>query len=212
MKFLTFDETRDFPYYNNNPHISKVGWLILILSVIIGYLLSAMTSLFSELLGGIVFVGVILIPLLYLSDWDYSLIFKKPTKSEIILAVMLFVGYIIYAIIVDSGLQLIGVVSADSQPMQVTVESIVALVFSMMGEELMKFVPLMFLMRVFYKFTQNRNMSLAVAVIIVMIVFGLLHYTGEVITVLLIQASVQYLKCTDISKQRIFWFPISHTF
>ncbi len=212
MKFLTFDETRDFPYYNNNPRISKGSWLILILSVIIGYLLSAMTSLFSELLGGIVFVGVILIPLLYLSDWDYSLIFKKPTKSEIILAVMLFVGYIIYAIIVDSGLQLIGVVSADSQPMQVTVESIVALVFSMMGEELMKFVPLMFLMRVFYKFTQNRNMSLAVAVIIVMIVFGLLHYTGEVITVLLIQASVQYLKCTDISKQRIFWFPISHTF
>lgn len=187
MKFLTFDETRDFPYYNNNPRISKGSWLILILSVIIGYLLSAMTSLFSELLGGIVFVGVILIPLLYLSDWDYSLIFKKPTKSEIILAVMLFVGYIIYAIIVDSGLQLIGVVSADSQPMPVTVESIVALVFSMMGEELMKFVPLMFLMRVFYKFTQNRNMSLAVAVIIVMIVFGLLHYTGEVITVLLIQ-------------------------
>ncbi len=187
MKFLTFDETRDFPYYNNNPRISKGGWLILILSVIIGYFLSGIISLFSELLGGIVFVGVILIPLLYLSDWDYSLIFKKPTKSEIILAVLMFVGYIIYALIADYGLQCIGITSTAPYSTTVTVESIVALVFSMMGEELMKFIPLMFLMRVCYRFTQNRNMSLAVAVIIVLIIFGLLHYSGEVLTVLLIQ-------------------------
>ena len=40
-----------------------------------------------------------------------------------------------------------GVVSSSPEEMGVTIESTVGLIFSMMGEELLKFIPLMFFMR-----------------------------------------------------------------
>lgn len=66
MKFLTFDETRDFPYYNHNPRISKAGWAVLLILTPIVYILSMFISNFSELIGGAVFCFGLLIPLLYL--------------------------------------------------------------------------------------------------------------------------------------------------
>ena len=40
----------------------------------------------------------------------------------------------------------------------------------------MKFIPLMFLMRAVYKFTENRKLAVIASSVIIMIYFGLLHY------------------------------------
>ena len=53
--------------------------------------------------------------------------------------------------------------------------STIVLIFSLMGEEFMKFIPFIFFLRVFYKYSNNRKLSLILSIIIVMIFFASLH-------------------------------------
>ena len=195
MKFLEFDETRDFPFYNLNPQISNFGWVVLLLSVPVAYVTYGLfgSGPGMEIIGSIVFCLIMLLPLLYFSNWDYALIFRKPTKNEIILGVLLFLGYMVYSLIVGTVLDtfsLSGMSLSSASSMGINVESTIGLIFSMMGEELFKFIPLMFLMRVVYKFSENRNLAVAISTTIVLIVFALLHYnppTNTLVSVLLLQ-------------------------
>jgi len=189
MKHLTFDETRDYPYYRHNPKIAKWQWFVLIFLLPVA--LFGQFLFPSEFTGGIFFCFALLIPLLYFSKWDYKLLFHKPTKNELILAVLMFAGYMIYAIVIGeilTVLNLAGSETASSFPVDIV--SIISLIFSMMGEELLKFIPLMFLLRLFYKFTDNTKVSMALSVAIVLTVFRLMHYypaENTIISVLLLQ-------------------------
>lgn len=177
-KYFQYDEPRDFPYYNHNPRLSKKAWLALLLSVPIAYI-AYVASMSNELVSSILFCFIMLIPLLYFSKWDYNLLFKKPTKNEILLAALMFICYMIYAILMGAALEYLGVPSADTSAVEdstYNIISLISLIFSMMGEELLKFIPLMFFMRLFFKFSKNRNVSFAVSSVIIMIFFGLLHY------------------------------------
>ena len=97
---MKFDETRDFPYYRNNPRISKKGWIVLLLSIPFSYIIYSIISLGSEFIGSLAFCLLLLIPLLYYSNWDYSLLFKKKKKNELILAFLMFIGYMVYSTVV----------------------------------------------------------------------------------------------------------------
>ena len=175
-KYFQYDDARDFPYYNHNPRLSKKAWIALLLTVPIAYI-AYIASMTNELVSSIIFCFIMLIPLLYLSNWDYKLLFEKPTKNEILLAALMFIGYMIYTIVMTYTLEYLGVPSAaaDETPAY-NIISIASLIFSMMGEELLKFIPLMFFMRLFYKISNKRNMSFAMSSAIIMIFFGLLHY------------------------------------
>lgn len=195
LNFLEFDNNRDFPYYRHNPRLSKVAWAILLLLVPISFLMEPIFSEItgSDIIGSLAFCLTLLIPLLYFSKWDYSLMFHKPTKNEIILAVLMFVGYMTYSIalgFVLDPLGLSGTPTSDGMTSFVTLDSTIGLIFSMMGEELIKFIPLMFFMRVVYRFSENRSLSIAISTVIVMIFFGLIHYNppeNTLISVLLMQ-------------------------
>ena len=63
-EFFTFDETRDFPYYNHNPRLSKTAWIILLLTVPLSYI-AYIIGMDNELLSSILFCLIMLIPLLY---------------------------------------------------------------------------------------------------------------------------------------------------
>lgn len=218
MKYLQFDETRDFPFYNNNPRISKMGWLILLLCVPISYLAYAIVESYSEIFASIVFCFTMLIPLLYFSNWNYRLMFRKPTRNEIILAFLLFIVYMAYSFIMAIFLEHFNMagVETTAESMGVTVESTIALVFSMMGEELLKFIPLMFFMRLVYKFTSNRKMALAISVILVLIGFGLMHYNppySTLVSVLLIQGlGSLFMMYGYLRTKNIFVPYLSHLF
>ena len=217
MKFLEFDESRDFPFYMHNPRISVGGWLVLLLSVPISFLAYGIVGLESELIGSVLFCFIMLIPLLYFSKWDYSLIFRKPTKNEIVLAILLFAGYMIYSICVGSVLDIFGLAGAPistPEELGVTVESTVGLIFSMMAEELLKFIPLMFFMRLIYKFTENLKQSVSISVAIVLVVFGLLHYMppmNTLVSVLLLQGLGSFFEMYGYIKTKNLFVPyISH--
>ena len=217
MKFLEFDESRDFPFYRHNPQISVGGWLVLLLSVPISFLAYGIVGLESELIGSVLFCFIMLIPLLYFSKWDYSLIFRKPTKNEIVLAILLFAGYMIYSICVGSVLDIFGLAGAPistPEELGVTVESTVGLIFSMMAEELLKFIPLMFFMRLIYKFTENLKQSVSISVAIVLVVFGLLHYMppmNTLVSVLLLQGLGSFFEMYGYIKTKNLFVPyISH--
>ncbi|MEE0901067.1 MAG: hypothetical protein UIB31_00935 [Methanobrevibacter sp.] len=216
MKFLEFDDTRDFPFYRHNPRISKSGWFLLLLSVPIAYIVYAFVGEASEIIASILFCLVMLIPLLYFSGWDYSLMFRKPTKNEIILGVLLFAGYMIYSTVVGLSLDMVGLggVPETAEAMGINIESTVGLIFSMMGEELLKFIPLMFLMRVVYKFSNNLKLSVVISVTIVLIVFGLLHYwppSNTLVSVLLLQGLGSLFEMYGYLKTKNLFVPyISH--
>ena len=217
MKFLEFDESRDFPFYSHNPRISKGGWLLLILSVPVALLVYALVGFESEIIASVLFCLVMLIPLLYFSKWDYSLMFRKPTKNEIILAILMFAGYMIYALCLGSVLDMVGlggVEASSAEEVGVTIQSTVGLLFSMMGEELLKFIPLMFLMRLVYKFTDNLKISVAVSTALVLLGFGLLHYappTNTIVSVLLLQGLGSLFEMYGYLKTKNLFVPyISH--
>lgn len=181
-EFFRFeDDSRDFPYYRHNPRISKKAWIILLLLIPVSFLAYGTIAIDSEFTGSLVFCLILLVPVLYFSNWDYSLMFRKPTKKEIRLAVLLFIGYLIYAIAIGTVLDFFSQTSeVTSEYLGINLEALVSLVFSMMGEELAKFIPLMFFMRLFYKLTENRKASIVISSLIIMIYFGMLHYDPPV--------------------------------
>lgn len=79
---------------------------------------------------------------LYFLKWDYKEIFRKPSRRDIGLAVALFAGYIIYAVVVGKILEMFGIVSpgtVDTEAM--TSMTLISSLFSIMGEEFIKFIP-----------------------------------------------------------------------
>lgn len=170
---------------------------------------------YSEILGSIFFCGIMLIPLLYFSNWNLNLLFNKPTKNELILALLMFICYIIYALIMYQLLDLFGLASSSTDLLSVTWESVVGLIFSMMGEELLKFIPLMFLLRFFYHFSERKDVSLVFASIIVLTMFGLLHYNYQdyIIEPILIQGFGSIFELYGYVKTKNLLVPyLSHLF
>lgn len=162
----------DFPIYKKNPHVPKWGWIVLLIAMLAGFIFMIGTSIFAALLSML----IILIPLLYFLKWDYKAIFQKPKAKDIGLAMALFVGYIIYSLLMGTALEYLGIVGGDLVDYAtMTWMSIPPLFFSLMSEELIKFIPFMFFMRVIYKYSNNRKLSVIVSMIIVMIFFASLH-------------------------------------
>lgn len=162
----------DFPIYKKNPHVPKWGWIVLLIAMLAGFIFMIGSSIFAALLSML----IILIPLLYFLKWDYKAIFQKPKAKDIGLAVALFVGYIIYSLLMGTALEYLGITGGDLVDYAtMTWMSIPPLFFSLMSEELIKFIPFMFFMRVIYKYSNNRKLSVIVSMIIVMIFFASLH-------------------------------------
>ena len=184
---LNFDENRDFPFYNENPRMSKIGWFVLLISVVLSYCTYHYISFPNEILSSIVFLLIMLVPLLYFSNWDYSLFFKKPTGDELILAVLMFLAFFAYSLVMTNFLASTGIPNMDGSSEGIV--NIVGLIFSMMAEELVKFIPLMFLLRVLFKYTSNRKLSIILSSAVTLVFFGLIHLEPgvSIISVLLIQ-------------------------
>lgn len=189
LDYFNFEnKNRDFPFYKNNPHIPKTGWIVLFLFVFISFI--AMSICNNEIIGGLLFCIIPLVAVLHYLKWDYKAIFQKPQKSEIKLAIILFIGYIVYAMIMGIILESLslsgsGVVNES----QLTVITLISLPGFLMGEELLKFIPFMFFLRLMYKYTGNRKVSVIVSMSIVMIFFALLHLMDmeSLVSVLVLQ-------------------------
>lgn len=162
----------DFPFYRKNPHVPKWGWIVLFIACPLGLILTASSRLHITILACI----VLIVPVLYFLKWDYGAIFQKPSLKDVGLAVVLFVGYLVYAIVLGMLLENFGIVGGDLiEESSMSLMSIPPLIFSLMGEEFIKFIPFMFFLRVSYKYSDNRKLSVILSMILVMLFFATLH-------------------------------------
>lgn len=171
-RFRFEDKGYDFPFYNKNPHIPKWGWIVLFFAFIIGFIFTISSKIHFAILSCVVLV----VPVLYFLKWDYKAIFRMPSRRDILLAVALFAGYMVYAFVVDLILAQFGIVSSGLiDPASVTVADLAPPIFSIMSEEFLKFIPFMFLLRVIYKFSNNRKLSVIISVGLIMVMFASMH-------------------------------------
>ncbi|SDA37176.1 hypothetical protein [Methanobrevibacter millerae] len=171
-RFKFEDGDYDFPFYDKNPHIPKWGWIVLFIAGLIGYIFTISSKIHFAILGCI----VLIVPVLYFLKWDYKAIFRMPSLRDILLAAALFVGYMLYAFVMDMILAQFGIVSSGIvEENSITVMSLIPPIFSIMGEEFVKFIPFMFFLRVFFKYSNNRKLSVIASVALVMIMFASMH-------------------------------------
>lgn len=172
-RFKFEDEGYDFPFYNKNPYIPKWGWVVLFAAFIVGTVLAVITQkLPLIILGCIVFI----VPVLYFLKWDYKVIFRMPSRKDLVLIVALFVGYIVYGMVMEMILKQFGIVSPGTMGSEpVTIMTLVTSIFSLMGEEFFKFIPFIFFLRVIYKLSNNRKLSVIISVAIIMVMFACFH-------------------------------------
>lgn len=171
-RFKFEDDGYDFPFYNKNPYIPKWGWIVLFFTFILGMVLSISSHLPVSILCCVVFI----VPVLYFLKWDYRAIFRMPSRKEILLAVALFVGYMIYATIMEVILGQFGIVSSGTVDVNsIDAMTLITSIFSLMGEAFIKFIPFMFFLRVIYKFSNNRKLSVVISVALVLVMFASLH-------------------------------------
>lgn len=171
-RFKFEDGDFDFPFYNKNPHIPKWGWVVLFIVWLMGFFLAVSDKLHFALMGCI----VLIVPVLYFLKWDYKAIFRKPSRRDLLLVVALFAGYMIYSLAIGMVLEQIGIVSSGTvDPTSVGAMILVITVFNVLGEEFIKFIPFMFLLRVIYKYSNNRKLSVIISVALIMIMFASMH-------------------------------------
>lgn len=154
---------------------------------------------------------VIIVPVLYFLKWDYKAIFQKPSLRDVGLAVALFVGYMAYSIVMGLILNQYGIFGGTLvEPSTISIWSFFPMIFSLMTEEFLKFIPFMFFMGLIYKYSENRKLAVIISMIITMIFFAALHaYNWEMLKfALCIQGFGQFLSLLDILKLKIFSFHI----
>ena len=131
------------------------------------------------------------IPAIYICKGNYGLFFKKPKLRDIKTIILCVIGYIIYGAIISIILSRLGhPASADAvlgsgSPLIVIATTLIQLV----GEEFFKIFILLIVMYVVYKFTNERDLTIRVGIIITLLIFGLAHIGayGNILQVLLIQ-------------------------
>ena len=73
-------------------------------------------------------------------------------------------------------LEQFGIVSSGTIEIgSVNIMRIFTSVFSLMGEEFIKFIPFIFFLRVIYKYTNNRKLGVVISVALVMMMFAAMH-------------------------------------
>ncbi|MDO5810876.1 MAG: hypothetical protein Q4Q37_07240 [Methanobrevibacter sp.] len=159
-RFRFENDDLDFPIYDKNPYVPKWGWAVLFLTIPIGLLLALSPKIPIAILSCL----VVLIPLLYFLKWDIKAIYQKPRLKDVGIAVLLFAGYMIYSLALLAVLEQFGIVGGNLVgESTVTVMTMLPMVFTLMTEELIKFIPFMFFLRVGYKYSHNRKRSVVVA-------------------------------------------------
>lgn len=178
--FFKFEkEDMDFPFYNNVPKLSSIQWFILAISSIITILL-VLTH--NYIVGNdISRVLYFLIPFLgfgIVANWKYDLICKKFKRSDFKLIIILIILQLVFTILVNNILLYVFNMNAQVNPAISQLGSVLFWVLAplqIFGEELMKIIPFLIFLTVFYKITKNRKTSIIISTIIVLLMFGIMH-------------------------------------
>lgn len=191
--FFNFErENLDFPFYKDNPKLNIGQWILLTISVIIPIILLLLPHTGIERAEGLLYFAIPFLFFGIVSSWKYDLICKKFQRNDLKLIIVLIILEFIFTIAVSLALQHIFNVHAQSNPAIGELNSLLLWIvfpFQIFGEELLKIIPFLIFLTIFYKISNNRKMSIVISTALVLIIFGLIHLPAyqNLISVLLLQ-------------------------
>ena len=163
----------EFPFFMDNPKISKNKWILLIIGSII--LLLCSTSFGESDLSTIIVVLVSIIIPLYTFKGHWKEIFKKPEINDIWVILFCLICDGILTLTLSSLLGDIGISGYDNSWLNYNIFDLIFVFIQLLWEEILRFIPFISLLYLSYKYTANRNLSIIIGTIFCLIVFGLMH-------------------------------------
>ena len=190
-RFFKFEETTsDIPFYNGEPKLSKLDWMLLVMAEI----LFLIPIIFPIEMGDEVFSCylclVVLLPILYVSKGKWNLFFKKIKRSDIKLIIACTILPFVYSMAVIAVLEYLKISSNNplANETHASLSVVILMAIQLLGEEFFKIILLILIMFLIYRFTENRKLSIVIAAIFTMMAFGSVHQSyGPLIQVLLVQ-------------------------
>ena len=212
--FFKFErEGIDFPFYNSNPKLNKLDWIFLLISVLVIFFYTQLVT--PPFLSWICFL-LPMVTILIISRFKLSLIFKKLTKKDIALMVVLTIWSISTSIILYDLLSLCINLPPDESSLFVPfglstpyLLETLRLAIDLINEELFKFSIFILVLALVYKLSGNRKMGVVCAAFVTMVIFGACHLMGHGGSLRLIQCinrkqSAWLITVTNYSSSRVF--------
>ncbi len=174
--FFNFEENIcDFPFYNKEYPLSKLGLISFIIAFIIPIII-----MFSNIkMGGhfdimLLVLGITAIGIA--SHGDFTSICKRLKISDINLIFKMIILEIIFTLTISLIETIVFHVNINSNIINSSILTYIEVVIGLFGEELFVLIGFFIFTFILYKFTSNRNVSVSVAVFLSLSIFGLLHY------------------------------------
>ncbi|AGN17223.1 CPBP family intramembrane glutamic endopeptidase [Methanobrevibacter sp. AbM4] len=166
----------EFPFFKDNPRLSNTKWALLVIESVIIVLCSF--SLFGgeELSTLILFFSSIIVPL-YAFKGHWREIFKKPEINDIWVIIFCVAGDLLLGILLSFLLSYLGLVGADNSWLNYTIWDFLWVFPQLVWEEVLRFIPFIASLYLCYKGSDKRNLSVIIATIISLLVFGFVHIT-----------------------------------
>lgn len=189
FKFENQDE--DLPFYTGETELSIKGALLLFICLILFAIPIVFPIPMDDWQFSLYLCFILLLPTLFLLRGHTDLLFKRSKRSDIKIIVLCIVLSLAYSFVMLFILSQAGIASAEplEEALVFNLETVILMLFQLMGEELYKILTFLFFMFIFYRFSHNRKVSLVISLLISMVAFGLMHsgFYGGFIQVFLIQ-------------------------
>lgn len=203
-------EELDFPFYKDNPEVKVKDIIILAFSPIFFTLYTFLGISLPYNIGAYLFCLVPLVAFLYVAKGKISLIIKKPKFRDFIRVIITVFLHFIAAIGTAMIFRYVLKLGITDNPVSVEMENDIglwiAIIFQLFGEELYKLLIFLVALILIYRKTKKEKLSIALATIISLLCFGIIHLTtyNNLIQVLVIQGALaifcayNYLKTKNI--------------
>lgn len=170
------DGDRDFPFYNDESFFSIKNKIILLFSLILFIFLSFGNIKFFNGQEQIIFFFVTFIPLLLLTQGNLSTFFRKPSLNDFRLIIICYLCYEIYYLAVYAFFSLINFKTTQATNMDLNFLILMTNILQIISEEIFRAFVFILLLYLLYKITNNRKISIIISSLVMLVLFGLLHY------------------------------------
>ena len=182
--FFKFErEGIDFPFYNSNPKLNKLDWILLLISVLVIFFYTQLVT--PPFLSWICFL-LPMVTIFIISRFKISLIFKKLTKKDISLIFKLTIlSLCISLLLLFLTLLWLNLPHNETNVLNVPVGlsipyllQTIQLAIELIDEELFKFGIFILVLALVYKLSDNRKIGVVCASFVTMVIFGACHFDG----------------------------------
>lgn len=170
------DKEYDLPLLNGDSRFTTKNVIILLIGFLIGIATPFIIPPTGDgLLKAILMTVPSLLVVVYVFKDDMSNIFRMPKLRDIIIVIIGFILMFVFAIIAKLignalGIAMITDSAVNGSPLILIIRALIQL----LGEELLKFIPLIIVAACLYK-SIGRKAAIIVAIIISQIIFALIH-------------------------------------